>query len=174
MLSKRLCLHRIRCLCMLIVFPWLLLGCGDGWDAYKDSYVDESEPPGEPWVGDETVFVRLGATEVETPLAGIETSDFLGVGAVRLSDLIEASQITAAPDSFRYDFTATDGYNLLIKRYGDPSLLPDWENMHYGFLYLDQGDLKTGWDPDEQPWGSALSAYNVKYMNGGLIELLTP
>ena len=77
---------------------------------------------------------------------------------------------------YNADFTATDDppYNLLVKRGGDLSLLPNWENMQHGFLYLDQGDLKTGWDAAEQPWGTAVSAYNVKYMNGGTIELLTP
>ena len=53
--------------------------------------------------------------------------------------------------------------------------MPNWENMQHGFLYrTNTGDLETGWDPEEQPWGSAVSAYNVKYMNGGVIELLSP
>jgi hypothetical protein len=151
----------------------MLLSCGDGWDAYKNAYeADQGEPPGEPWAGDETVFVKLGATEVETPLEGIVTSDFNGSGAVRLSDLIDASQITANPELYRYDFTATDGYNLLIKRGGDLSELPDWENMQNGFLFLEKGDLETGWE--DHPWGGSYSAYQVKLMNGGLIELLTP
>jgi hypothetical protein len=169
-------LGRLPALPVLLLLPCLLLSCGDGWDAYKDLYNQEQgPPPGEPWVGDETVFVRLGGAESETPLAGIVTSDFLGSGSVRLSDLINASGITATPEAFRYDFTATDGYNLLVKRGNDIEELPSWENMQHGFLYrTNTGDLETGWDPAEQPWGSALSAYNVKYMNGGLIELLTP
>ena len=180
MSRKIACLGRFRPWPVLLLLPCLLLGCGDGWDAYKDLYNQEQgPPPGEPWVGDETVWVKLGHTEIETPLAGIVPSDFLGSGAVRLSDLINASGITATPEAFRYDFTARpppegDGYNLLAKRGGDLSLLPDWENMQHGFLYLYDGwDLRTGWD-EEQPWGSAVLAYNVKYMNGGLIELLTP
>lgn len=182
MSRKRACLGRFRSWPVLLLLPCLLLGCGDGWDAYKDLYnQDQGEPPGEPWVGDETVFVALGPTDIETPLEGIVTSDFLGSGAVRLSDMITASGITATPESFRYDFTATDGYNLLIKRCGNPPTCPDleplpsWENMQHGFLYrTNTGDLETGWDPAEQPWGGALSAYQVKLMNGGLIELLTP
>ena len=47
--------------------------------------------------------------------------------------------------------------------------------MQHGFLYrTGAGDLRTGWDPDEQPWGGSVSAYNLKFMNGGLIELLSP
>jgi hypothetical protein len=176
MSNKNRSSHRLRFLPTILLFPLLLSGCGEGWDAYKDLYEqDPGPPPEEPWVGDETVFVKLGGTEVETPLEGIVTSDFLGSGSVRLSDLIAASEITATPEAFRYDFTATDGYNLLVKLEGNLSLLPDWENMQHGFLYrTGLGDLETGWDPQEQPWGSAVSAYNVKYMNGGLIELLTP
>ncbi len=118
--------EHILVLSILFVVPWLILSCGDGWDAYKDAYnTDQGEPPGKPWVGDETVYVVLDATEIETPLEGIVTSDSQGIGAVRLSDLIEASRITSDPDVFRYDFTATDGYNLLAKRGGDLSLLPN-------------------------------------------------
>ena len=150
----------------------LLLGCGEGWEAYEKQYdTSGDQAPGEPWEGPETVFIVLGILEVETPLAGIETSEFSGVGAVRLSDLIQTSGITASPEDYRYDFTATDGYNLLLKRGGDLEELPSWENMQHGFLYL-YLSLETGWE--EHPWGSALSAYNVKYMDGGTIELLGP
>ncbi len=153
--------------CFFSVVP----GCGEGWDAYKHQYdTNGDQQPGEPWEGPETVFLVAGTREVEFPLEGIETSDFRGVGAVRLSDLILAAGI-AVPQPFRYDFTAADGYNLLLKRGGDLQELPNWENMQHGFLYFYQS-LKTGWE--EHPWGSAVSAYNVKYMDGGTIELLEP
>jgi hypothetical protein len=178
MSSKNPSFDRLRFVHILLLVPFILLGCGDGWDAYRDIYnAPPGEPPGEPWVGDETVFVVLGGARIETALEGIVTSDFGGFAAVRLSDLIEASQITDNPEPFRYNFIATDDppYNLLVKRYDDLSLLPNWENMQHGFLYRTAlGDLETGWDPAEQPWGGAVSAYNVKYMNGGTIELLTP
>ena len=178
MSSKSSGSDRLRFVHILVLLPFILLGCGGGWDAYRDVYdAPSGEPPGQPWVGDETVFVVLGQSEVETALEGIVTSDFQGGGAVRLSELIEESEITDNPEQFRYNFIATDDpnpYNLLVKRNGDLSLLPNRENMQHGFLYLDQGDLKTGWDPAEQPWGTSVSAYNVKYMNGGTIELLTP
>ena len=149
MSSKRSCADRLRFLSILIILPWLVLSCGDGWDAYRDDYnVDPGEPPGEPWVGDETVFVRLGATEIETPLEGIITSDLDGIGAVRLSDLIEASQITTNPEMFRYDFTATDGYNLLDKRNDDRAQLPNWEGQQQKrFFELSGNRLKLSTPP---------------------------
>ena len=156
-------------------------GCGEGWDAYE-AYYRNTDPgdPGEPWTGPETVFVVLGAERVETSLEGIITSGFpstsgLVIPSVLLADLVEQSGITPEPERYRYDFTAVDGYNLLRKRGGDLLLLPDWEIMHHGYLYTsDIGDLRVGWDEAEQPWGSAVSAYNLKYMDGGVIELLEP
>jgi len=174
-----------RAVAALLLIPALVLlfvtGCGEGWDAYE-AYYRNTDPgdPGEPWTGPETVFVVLGAERVETPLEGIITSGFpsasgLLIPSVLLADLVEISGVTAEPASYRYDFTATDGYNLLRKRNDDLALLPDWENMHHGYLYSsDQGDLRVGWDGAEQPWGSAVSAYNLKYMDGGVIELLEP
>jgi hypothetical protein len=156
-------------------------GCGEGWDAYAPYYASQpSENPGEPWTGPERVFVELGEERVETFLEGMETSGFhtsagIVIAAVRLSDLIGQSGITDSPERYRYDFTATDGYNLLRKRGDDLELLPNWENMHHGYLYTsDIGDLTVGWDEAEQPWGSAVSAYNLKYMDGGIVSLLEP
>jgi hypothetical protein len=174
------------CLCLVTFLVLSLVGtgipgCGGGWDAYEPFYENTpSGNPGEPWVGPEKVLVELGAERVETALEGIETSGFhttsgLTIAAVRISDLIDRSGITPSPENDRFDFTATDGYNLLRKRGGDLSLMPDWENLHHGYLYSsDIGDLTVGWDEAEQPWGSAVSAYNVKYMDGGVIGLLEP
>jgi len=164
---------------LIALFLFSFAGCGDGWDAYEDAYrIQTGGEPGEPWTGPEVVTVVLGAARVDTALEGIETSPFktssgLTLAAVRLSDLIDKAGVTSAPEQYRYDFTASDGYNLLIKR-GSKDLLPNWEDMHIGYLYLDQEDLRVGWDESEQPWGSAVSAYNVKFMDGGTIELLEP
>jgi hypothetical protein len=164
------------------VFILLLLpGCGEGWDGYKHYYdTIPGGDVGEAWTGPESVYVVHENQTVETFLAGIitagySTSSGLVLAAVRLSDLVEAAGITTEPASFRYDFTASDGYNLLTKRDNDLMKLPDWDTMHYGYLYVsDIGDLRVGWDEDKQPWGGAVSAYNVKYMDGGTIELLEP
>ena len=169
------CLRFVQILLLLLLLPFILLGCGDGWDAYQDVYNAASgEPPGQPWVGDETVFVVLGQTEIETALEGIVTSDFEGIAGVRLSDLIEKSRITGTPEQYRYDFTATDGYNLLEKRGNDIEELPSWENMQNGFFYYPSpsSSLETAWE--EHPWGSDYSAYKVRDMDEGEIELLTP
>lgn len=154
------------------VMPFLFIGCGPGWDGYEKNYSTVEPVSTEPWEGPETVFVVLEETEVEVPLKGLLTYDFKSTPAVLLSELILAGGLSPNPEDFSFDFTATDGYNLLIKR-GDISLLPGWEEMKKGYLYLDTRyeDLSCGWE--EHPWGSALSAYQVKFMNGGKIILLT-
>jgi len=151
----------------------LALGaCGPGWDGYDDNYSEVGPVNTAPWEGDEVVYVVLDETEVEVALEGMQTYDYLGAPAVSLSDLVVKSGLTPNPESFRYDFTATDGYDLFVKRYEDLSLLPSWTEMTNGYLYLDPryDDLTSGWT--QHPWGSALSAYQVKWMNGGTITLL--
>lgn len=150
----------------------LLVGCGPGWDEYKDHYSPAGPVITEPWSGPESVFIELDGAQVEVPLEGMQTHDYLGALAVSLSNLVIQSGLTPNPESYRYDFTATDGYNLFIKRYEDISLLPGWREMLKGYLYWDTryDDLTAGWS--EHPWGGALSAYQIKWMNGGLITLL--
>ena len=150
----------------------LLAGCGPGWDEYQDHYSPAGPVITEPWSGPESVFIVLDDAQVEVLLEGMQTYDYQGALAVSLSDLVIQSGLTPNPESFRYDFTATDGYDLFIKRYEDISLLPSWQEMLKGYLYWDTryDDLTAGWT--EHPWGSALSAYQVKWMNGGTITLL--
>lgn len=147
-------------------------GCGPGWEGYEDNYSDVGPVSSAPWSGDEVVTVVLDTIETDVPLAGLQTYDFEGAPAILLSELIIKSGVTATPESYRYDFTATDGYDLYIKRYEDITLLPSWAEMTAGYLYLDPryDDLTAGWT--QHPWGSALSAYQVKWMNGGVITLL--
>lgn len=156
----------------IFVLALLAAACGPGWEGYEDNYSEPGPVSSEPWAGDEVVFVVLDDVEVEVPLLGLETRDYLGVAAVLLSDVIVQSGLTPNPESFRYDFTATDGYDLFVKRYEDITLLPSWAEMTAGYFYFDSrfDDLTTGWA--EHPWGSALSAYQVKWMNGGTITLL--
>jgi len=157
-----------------ITLAWLaaLPACGPGWEGYDDQYSDPGPVPAEPWEGEESIFVELADTSVEVPLAGLDTRDYLGVRAVLMADLIVASGLTPNPESYWYDFTATDGYNLFRKRYEDATLLPSWAEMTVGYLYFDAryDDLAAGWS--QYPWGSALSAYQIKWMNGGTITLL--
>jgi hypothetical protein len=158
---------------LLIVLLFLpLIACGPGWDGYQDNYSEPGPVSTEPWDGPEIVFVALDDVTVEVELAGLQTRDYLGVAAVLLSDLIIKSGLTPNPESFYYDFTASDGYDLLVKRYEDVTLLPTWTELVGGYLYVDSrfDDLTAGWTT--HPWGSALSAYQVKWMNGGTITLL--
>ena len=157
----------------LIVIVCLVLACGPGWDGYEKDYTVPGPVPATPWEGDQSVFVVLGGNTVEVALAGMKTYDYHGSAAVSLSELVIKSGLTGTPASYVYDFTATDGYDLLRKRYDDPALLPGWTEMQHGVLYLDSryDDLTSGWT--QYPWGSALSAYLVKWMNGGTITLLT-
>ncbi len=158
----------------LSVNLFLPLGCGPGWEGYEDRYSDAGPIPSEPWDGPQSVFVAFEDMNVEVFLEGMETCDFHGAPAVRLSELIIKSGLTNEPENFRYDFTATDGYNLFIKRHDDLSLLPGWDEMKSGYLYEDAryDDLAAGWT--EHPWGSALSAYQIKLMDAGTITLLSP
>jgi hypothetical protein len=168
------CRHNIALYAATIISMILSgLSCGPGFDGYADQYSDVAPVSLAPWEGDETVFVDLEGQSVEVELAGMETYDYEGAPAVSLAELILSSGITQTPESFRYDFTASDGYNLFTKRHEDLDLMPSWTEMQVGFLYLDPryDDLTSGWA--EHPWGSALSAYQVKWFNGGTITLLS-
>lgn len=162
--------HKIAVFTITVIF-FLLSGCGPGWEGYENNYSTVEPISEEPWEGTESVFVALDDLEVEVPLKGLMTYDFNSAPSVSLSELVLAAGISQTPEDFRYDFTATDDYNLLIKR-KEFLLLPGWEEMKNGYLYLDSRyeDLTSGWV--DHPWGSALSAYQVKFMNGGRITAL--
>ena len=160
---------------LLLLLLALVTRCGS-FDDYRFLYegdfdVDEIRA-GEPWIGAEQVVVGLAGQDETVALAGLTTTSFLDVPAVALAQVVEGAALTDLPERFRFDFTATDGYNLLAKR-GEPALLPSWEDLQHGYLYRNpDGDLRVGWDAAHQPWGSAVSAYRLKYMNGGRIDLL--
>jgi hypothetical protein len=149
-----------------------LVSCGPGWDGYDQNYSEIQPIDLTPWSGLETVTVVLDGMEVAVKLEGMQSYDYLGTKAISLSELIIGSGLTQHPDQYRFNFTAGDGYDLLIKRYDDPQLLPSWTDMQQGYLYLDPryDDLTCGWA--EHPWGNALSAYQTKWMNSGIITLI--
>ncbi len=152
-----------------------VVACGE-FDDYRFEYARAADVPrgavGEPWQGSEAVRLTLAPVTIDLPLAGTPSVDFLGEPAVQLDGLVRSSQLTANPERYRYDFTATDGYNLLAKR-GRLDLLPSFADLAHGYLYRHiDGDLRVGWLDSEQPWGSAVSAYRVKSMNGGQVTLL--
>lgn len=159
-------------LTVILLFSIAISACGPGWDGYQDDYSEDFHNEGEPWAGDQIVLLEINKSVIEATLSEMTTADFLGAPSISLAELVLSSGLTQDPELFRYDFTATDGYNLLHKRYDDPTLLPTWKEMEAGYLYLDarNDDLTCGWEA--HPWGNALSAYQVKYMNGGTITLL--
>lgn len=148
-------------------------GCGPGFPGYETLYQEpDAGAPGEPWAGPERVEVALGARVEDVGLDGLTTTDLNGVQAVPLTSLVEAAELGVELARYRYDFTATDDYNLLTKRRSE-ELLPSWDDMAIGALYRHpDGGLRVAWDPELQPWGSALSAYRVRAMDGGRITLL--
>jgi hypothetical protein len=163
---------RLLPIIFLVNFILGLPACGPGWDGYENRYSDPGPVSSAPWEGEQSLIVELEGASVPVQLAGMETHDYLGAPAISLSAIIIQSGLAGDPESYRYDFTATDGYNLFIKRYEDIALLPGWSEMTAGYLYMDPRyeDLTAGWE--EHPWGSALSAYQVKWMDGGTLTLL--
>jgi hypothetical protein len=151
-----------------------LAGCGS-FEDYRFQYaaVDAADvAAGAPWAGPERVTVALDPAAVEVPLAGLVAATFRDAPAVPLQTLVAAAALTDEPQRYRYDLTASDGYDLLVKR-GAVELLPSWDDLAHGYLYrADDGDLRVGWEADAQPWGGAVSAYRVKYMDGGRVTLL--
>lgn len=161
----------------LILLAVLGCGCGPGFPGYEQLYPDEEETarPGEPWQGDESVRVALEGEERVVQLAGLAVVDLEGAPAVPLVAVVQTAGFDVALEACRFDLTATDGYNLLRKRDGDVDKLPGWAELRLGVLYRHpDGDLRVTWDRERQPWGSALSAYLIKWMNGGLLTILPP
>ena len=105
---------RLKWIPVLLLF--LVAACGPGWDGYDENYSEVMPISTAPWEGDEIVYVVLDETEVEVALEGLQTHDYLSAPAVSLSELIVKSALTPNPESYVYAFTATDDYNLFVKR----------------------------------------------------------
>lgn len=164
----------VRSLALLLAAAGL--GACGSFEDYRFQYYAVADAAdvtaGAPWVGAERVIVALDAAEVEVPLAGLVAASFLDAPAVPLQAVVAAAGLTTEPDRYRYDFTATDDYDLLAKR-GAVELLPSWEDLGHGWLYrAADGDLRVGWEAAAQPWGGAVSAYRVRAMNGGRVTLV--
>ena len=158
-----------------LALPLLFCGCGGpGFDGYRELYPDpDGGEPGAPWAGTESVLLVRAGEQREVLLAGLPTVALEGAAAVGLAQVVEAAALTDHPAGHRFNFTASDGYDLLRKRNDDLTLLPRWAELQIGVLYRHPaGDLRVTWDRERQPWGSALSAYLVKAMDGGTITLL--
>ena len=129
------------------------------------------------WRGDEEVTVTLGSASVVAPLKGLPVYLYKGKEAVLLSDIIEKAVVTDHPEDYYYNFIASDGYSLergiILGGWGTG--LPPWSDMEKGYFYETTCcGLSVGWDPDTiggEIGQYSDSCYNVKYMDGGTIEI---
>ena len=111
---------------------------------------------------------------VTVPLKGLPIYEFKGRDVVSLSELIEKAALIDNPEDYFYNFIAADGYSLkalLINEKRDTGL-PPWEDMEKGYLYESKSyELMVGWEEDTIG-GQNGGCYQVKYMDGGTIEIL--
>lgn len=129
------------------------------------------------WRGDEEITVTLGSASVVAPLKGLPVYLYKGKEAVLLADVVEKSDVTDDPEDYYYNFIASDGYSLergiILGGWGTG--LPPWNDMQKGYFYETQCcGLTVGWDPDTiggEIGQYSDSCYNVKYMDGGTIEI---
>jgi len=125
------------------------------------------------WRSDETVTVKHGDESADVALKGLQVRTFKEKDAVLLSDIVDKSALTNEPENFFYNLIASDNYSLArgIVVGGWDTGLPPWSDMQKGYLYQSPTyELLTGWESDTIG-GRIGQAYNVKYMNGGTIEL---
>jgi len=129
------------------------------------------------WRGDEEVTVTFGTSSAVVPLKGLLIYLYKGKEGVLLADVVEKSEVTDHPEDYYYNFIASDGFSLergiILGGWGTG--LPPWSDMEKGYFYETTCcGLSVGWDPDTiggQIGQYSDSAYNVKYMNGGTIEI---
>lgn len=125
------------------------------------------------WRDDETVTVEYKDESIPVPLKGLPVRTFKEKDAVRLSEIVEKSALVTQPEKYFYNLIASDGYSLErgIIVGGWRTGLPPWSDMQKGYLYQSPNyELLTGWE-NETIRGRVGQCYNVKWMNGGTIEL---
>jgi hypothetical protein len=125
------------------------------------------------WRGSEQITVQLGSNDALVDLKGLPVHLFKGKDALLLSEVIEKYNAVAMPENYFYNFIANDGYSLergiILGGWGTG--LPPWSDMQKGYLYLSKSSgLLVGWEPDTVG-GKTGGAYNVKFMEGGTIEV---
>ncbi len=125
------------------------------------------------WRGQETVTVKHGDESANVAFKGLQVRTFKEKDAVLLSDIVTKSALTDEPENYFYNLIASDNYSLArgIVVGGWDTGLPPWSDMQKGYLYQSPTyELLTGWESDTIG-GRIGQAYNVKYMNGGTIEV---
>lgn len=131
------------------------------------------------WREEEEITVVKGSVldidspRVAVPLWGLPIHTFEEKEALRLSDIVDKSGLTENPEEYFYNLIATDGYSLErgIIIGGWETGLPSWNDMEKGYLYKSESyGLLTGWEEDTTG-GQIGHCYNVKWMDGGIIEI---
>ncbi len=127
------------------------------------------------WQGDEQVEVTFGASTVTVALKGMRISTYEDVEGVKLSDIVKKTQLvtnTKAQGCF-YNFIAVDAYDMSKMAIKWQKGLPAWDDMQKGYFYDSgsSGGLCAKWEDGTQP-GDYGRFYNVRLMNGGIIQIL--
>lgn len=117
-----------------------------------------------------TITVKVGEATTVVDLSTLETTDYQGLTAVRLTRIVEKAAI-ALPYNYHYNFIAGDGFNVLVEKMeGNYAKLPWYKELDLGFVYYDaeKDMLRVGWDESLAFPGSL----NVKGIGGGTIEAI--
>ncbi len=127
------------------------------------------------WQGDETVTVEYDGRATTVALSGLHATTFKGKQAMVLSDIIQESSIVDDPENYYYVFYATDGYSLETALLHEDFYtgFPPWNDMQRGYVYQTNSELyglMVGWE-DGTIGGRVHHCYDVKWMNGGSIQL---
>ncbi|MDY6972118.1 MAG: DNRLRE domain-containing protein [Thermodesulfobacteriota bacterium] len=131
------------------------------------------------WRQEDYITVVLGSLAFSESISelvslwGLPVHDFQGKESLRLSDIVEKSAMTETPNNYYYNLIATDGYSLergiIVGGWGTG--LPTWSDMQKGYLYPTESfGLLCGWEEDSVG-GQIGHCYNVKWMDGGVIEI---
>jgi hypothetical protein len=127
------------------------------------------------WQGEEQVEVTFGASTATVSLKGLHISTYEDVEGVKLSDIVNKAQLvtsTQAQACF-FNFIAVDAYDMSKMAIKWQKSLPAWDDMKKGYFY-DSGSssgLCAKWEAGTQP-GDYGRFYNVRLMNGGIIQIL--
>lgn len=149
-------------------------------DDATDDDTDDDADDDITWEGDETVYVQMRDEEpIEVELNGLpaflwhDPEDNTDKQAILLKTVVD----TAKPNCnerfyFKYNFIATDGYNVLNQKLdGDYRDLPGYDELEMGWFvqYEEEGkykDIKIVWDEDL----GYPKFMGVRMMNGGTIQ----
>ncbi len=127
------------------------------------------------WQGDEQVEVTFGASTATVALKGMRISTYEDVEGVKLSDIVNKAQLvtkTQAQECF-FNFIAVDAYDMSKMAIRWQKSLPAWDDMKKGYFYDSgtSGGLCAKWETGTPP-GDYGRFYNVRLMNGGIIQIL--